>query len=104
MDFTYSHDRSRENSRPRAIINTGFDLNITPSTKVRGRTGFDIIRQEMVTTTVNVLRDLGCWEMALSWDAVWDVPVIPVQPERQDWETARLSEGQAPPLGYSRSV
>lgn len=57
-----------------ATINTGFDFNLTPNWKVQGRSGYDFERQELVYTSLSILRDFECWEMAINW-----VPFGPYQ-------------------------
>ena len=67
LDFTYALSRGSFSSNKRAIVNTSFDFNLTPKLKVQGRSGFDFIEKEIVTTSLNLLRDFHDWEMALSW-------------------------------------
>ncbi len=67
LDLTYSNSRFGLQSNRRVILNAGFDFNLTPNWKVRGRSGFDFIEREIVTTSLNIFRDLRCWEMSLAW-------------------------------------
>ncbi len=57
-----------------AIVNTNFDFNLTPSWKIQGRSGYDFKQQELVYTSLSILRDFECWEMAINW-----VPFGPYQ-------------------------
>jgi lipopolysaccharide assembly outer membrane protein LptD (OstA) len=57
-----------------AILNTNFDFNLTPNWKVQGRSGYDFKQQELVYTSLAILRDFECWEMGISW-----VPFGPYQ-------------------------
>ena len=50
-----------------ANLNTDFDFNLTPNWKVQGRTGYDLIDWEFVTTSLGLTRNLGCWEMSINW-------------------------------------
>ena len=50
-----------------ASLNGSFGLRITPKWKIDVRSGYDFIRRELVTTRIDVYRDLGCWEMAFTW-------------------------------------
>jgi hypothetical protein len=68
FDFQYSLSKPFDRVTSRnATVNTTFDFNVTPLWKVRGRTGYDFIRQELSRTQFSVFRDLGCWEMSFSW-------------------------------------
>ncbi len=57
-----------------AIMNTSFDFNLTPNWKIQGRSGYDFKQQELVYTSLAILRDFECWEMGISW-----VPFGPYQ-------------------------
>lgn len=57
-----------------ATLNTGFDFNLTPNWKVQGRSGYDFKQGDIVYTSLSILRDLDCWEMAINW-----VPFGPYQ-------------------------
>lgn len=57
-----------------AIVNTNFDFNLTPNWKIQGRSGYDFKQQELVYTSLSILRDFECWEMAINW-----VPFGPYQ-------------------------
>ncbi len=52
------------------------EINITPKWKVSLRTGWDFTNNELSYTSINIYRDLHCWEMRFSW--------IPIGP-RQSW-------------------
>lgn len=46
-------------------INISGDLNLTEKWKVSINTGYDIVRKELTYTTVDIYRDLHCWEASL---------------------------------------
>lgn len=50
-----------------ASLNGSVNFSITPKWKIDVRSGYDFIRRELVTTRIDVYRDLGCWEMAFTW-------------------------------------
>lgn len=50
-------------------VNTDFDFNITPKWKVNIATGFDFNKMLPTLTTLNVVRDLHCWELSFNWTA-----------------------------------
>ncbi|OQX77109.1 MAG: hypothetical protein B6D64_08780 [Bacteroidetes bacterium 4484_276] len=43
------------------------DLSITPKWKLQFRTGYDFETREFTYTSIDVFRDLHCWEMFLNW-------------------------------------
>jgi hypothetical protein len=43
------------------------DVNITPKWKVGFRSGYDFISKEISYTSVDIYRDLHCWEMRFNW-------------------------------------
>ncbi|HET6566417.1 MAG TPA: putative LPS assembly protein LptD [Rhodothermales bacterium] len=70
LDFTYSLTNTGRSAVPGnhvATLNTSFDFNLTPNWKVQGRSGFDLVRQDIVTTSLNVYRDFECWQMSFNW-------------------------------------
>jgi hypothetical protein len=40
---------------------------LSPKWRVGFRTGFDFDRKEITYTSVDIYRDLHCWEMTLNW-------------------------------------
>ena len=68
LDFRFNYSLSGAGRlRPRATVNTGFNLNLTPAWKVSGDTGYDFVRRELVTTRLNITRDFECWQMNFNW-------------------------------------
>lgn len=68
FDFSYSLSRpTRRIQSQNATLNTSFRLQVTPQWSLQGRTGYDLIDNELSTTSFNVQRDLGCWTMAFRW-------------------------------------
>ncbi len=48
-------------------LNVSGDLRLTPKWRIGFRTGFDFDRKEITYTSVDIYRDLHCWEMTLNW-------------------------------------
>ncbi len=68
-----------ERANDRGIIQTlgvSGEINITPKWKVSAQTGWDFEGKGLSYTSVNIYRDLHCWEMRFSW--------IPIGP-RKSW-------------------
>lgn len=82
VSMTYNYFRTFQGSGEQrrleddfnAIVNTNFDFNLTPNWKIQGRSGYDFKQQELVYTSLSILRDFECWEMAINW-----VPFGPYQ-------------------------
>jgi lipopolysaccharide assembly outer membrane protein LptD (OstA) len=43
------------------------DVNLTPKWKVGFTSGYDFVHHQLSYTTVNIYRDLHCWEIAFNW-------------------------------------
>lgn len=67
LDMNFSLSRLGTTSTRRAIMNARFDFNLTPNWKVQGRSGYDLIQDEVVLTNLVVLRDFECWQLSLNW-------------------------------------
>ena len=69
MNVSFGYQISKPASRVTrsATVNTGFDFNVTSTWKVRGQTGYDFEAGKIVTTTLNVMKEFECWQMAFTW-------------------------------------
>ncbi|MDQ3048187.1 MAG: LPS-assembly protein LptD, partial [Bacteroidota bacterium] len=43
------------------------DLSLTKKWKISVTSGYDLTREEFTLTSINVYRDLHCWEMRFNW-------------------------------------
>jgi len=43
------------------------DFSVTPKTKIGFRSGYDFQRKELTQTSIDVNRDLHCWELNFNW-------------------------------------
>lgn len=60
--------RNEQNfSRIRQSLMFNGDVNIAPKWKIGFQSGYDFERSEITQTSVNVFRDLGCFEMRFDW-------------------------------------
>lgn len=75
LNFSYSFnynsrfrhvDRTFDRSYVQNLSVTG-NIGLTPNWRVGFRTGYDFDRKEITYTSVDIHRDLHCWEMSLSW-------------------------------------
>jgi len=73
VNYNLSYSKSWNNSLQRRIGKVtqtlGFNgqLNITPKWKVTVNSGWDFVSHQLSYTSVNVYRDLHCWEMSFGW-------------------------------------
>jgi hypothetical protein len=71
FDFNYSFRKPRKRVQSQnTTVNTRFSLNVTPRWYLEGRTGYDLVQNEISTTSININRDIGscrCWVMSFSW-------------------------------------
>ncbi len=67
LDMNYNLSRLGTSTTRRAIINASFDFNLTPNWKAQGRTGYDLIQEEVVLTNLVVMRDFECWQLSVNW-------------------------------------
>ena len=44
-----------------------FDVNITPKWKIAATSGYDFTNKEIAYTTIDIYRDLHCWELKIQW-------------------------------------
>lgn len=67
IDYTMSFDKNRYKGRDTLIftqtLNFNADITLTPKWKILVNSGYDFKNKAMARTTINVVRDLHCWEM-----------------------------------------
>jgi hypothetical protein len=71
LSYLYQHGYwNYDVTKDKRIIQTlGFygDVNITPKWKLGFRSGFDFESRSLTYTSIDVYRDLHCWEMRFNW-------------------------------------
>ncbi len=75
MNYTVSYSNFSLNSSgqivndPRLIqtLNFNGNMNLTPKWKINISSGYDLKAQKFTFTSVDIYRDLHCWEMSFSW-------------------------------------
>lgn len=67
--YTKVWDNSVKTRTSKIIQTLGFNgqLNITPKWKISLTTGWDFVNNEISYTSIDVYRDLHCWEMRFGW-------------------------------------
>jgi hypothetical protein len=68
LNIRYSFSYSKPFGEKNTFQTLGFsgDLSLTPKWKIGFNSGYDFKNQKLVTTTMNIFRDLHCWEMSIS--------------------------------------
>jgi hypothetical protein len=74
--FDYVNFAQQRDTRIVQTLALSGQINITPKWKFTFRTGWDFTNNEVSYTSINIYRDLHCWEMRFSW--------VPIGP-RQSW-------------------
>ena len=64
-NFTYS--RPEMDSEIVQSINFNGDLSITEKWKIGFRSGYDLKNKDFTYTSIDIYRDLHCWEMTFNW-------------------------------------
>lgn len=75
LNFSYSFNynsryRHQDSSFDRSYVqnlSVSGNIGLTPNWRVGFRTGYDFDRKEITYTSVDIYRDLHCWEMSLNW-------------------------------------
>ena len=49
------------------ILNFNGDISLTEKWKIAINTGYDFVRKDFSFTSVDIFRDLHCWEMRFNW-------------------------------------
>ncbi|MFW5886677.1 MAG: putative LPS assembly protein LptD, partial [Bacteroidota bacterium] len=68
MNVNYSYNYSKRTSAEPTInqsLRLSGDVSLTNKWKIGVNTGYDIMQKEFTTTSINIYRDLHCWEMSL---------------------------------------
>jgi lipopolysaccharide assembly outer membrane protein LptD (OstA) len=67
LSGNYSYSRNFGQTQERAVLNTQFTFPVTGTISVSGNTGYDFMDKELVYTSININRQLRCWNMGLHW-------------------------------------
>jgi hypothetical protein len=67
FDFSFRYSNSFRTPVVTQTIGLSGDLNLTPKWKISVTTGYSIKEKDITYTTLNIHRDLHCWEMRFTW-------------------------------------
>lgn len=67
MDFNWHYSKPKDIVTTTKSLRFGGEINLTEKWKVSLNSGYDFNRREFTYTTVDIYRDLHCWEARFSW-------------------------------------
>ncbi|MBX7181881.1 MAG: hypothetical protein K1X82_07200 [Bacteroidia bacterium] len=62
----YATEAAKKSLVTQAMTLSG-DFNLTPKWKIQFTSGYDFVNKKMTTSTINIYRDLHCWEIKFNW-------------------------------------
>tara|TARA_R110001592_G_scaffold5171_1_gene28641 strand:+ start:4938 stop:7481 length:2544 start_codon:yes stop_codon:yes gene_type:complete len=66
-NVNYSKPKFEDSKRVIQTVNFSGDMSLTKKWKIGFSSGYDFQRHSYTYTTINIYRDLHCWEMSLQW-------------------------------------
>lgn len=68
LSYTFSQSQSDPNNKSRnSSVNASLSFNLTENWRISGSGSYDFIRKEFAAPSVNIHRDLHCWELNIAW-------------------------------------
>lgn len=67
LNYNFNYSKPNLDAEITQSINFNGDLNITEKWKVGFRSGYDIKNKDFTYTSIDIYRDLHCWEMIFNW-------------------------------------
>lgn len=67
VNYNIRYSKPLEESTVTQTLNFSGDLNITEKWKISATSGWDIENRELSYTSLNINRDLHCWQLAVNW-------------------------------------
>jgi outer membrane usher protein FimD/PapC len=68
LGYTFSQNQSDPRQKIRSSsLNASLSLNLTEKWRFSASGSYDFVRKEFAAPSVNVYRDLHCWEMNFTW-------------------------------------
>lgn len=65
ISYTFRYTKPYDEAKITQTLNVSGDLNLTNKWKISVSTGYDFEAKKMSPTTIDIYRDLHCWEMSL---------------------------------------
>jgi len=73
LSFNYNYSMSKSTASLANVnsnISANFSINLTKNWKITTRGSYDFQRKEFSAPTINVFRNLDCWEMSFTWNPI----------------------------------
>ena len=67
MDYTLNYSAPNLEKQVTQSIRFNGDISLTEKWKIAFSSGYDFTNKEFTYTTLNIYRDLHCWEMSFNW-------------------------------------
>jgi len=67
VNYNYNYSKPKFEKTITQTIGISGNLSLTKNWKISFRTNYDITNKELSSTSINIHRDLHCWEMSLGW-------------------------------------
>jgi lipopolysaccharide assembly outer membrane protein LptD (OstA) len=68
LGYTFSQNQFNPSQKIRSSsLNANLSFNLTEKWRFSGSGSYDIIRKEFAAPSINIYRDLHCWEMSFTW-------------------------------------
>ena len=67
VDYNYNYSKPKFEKVITQTIGINGNLSLTKNWKISFRSNYDITNKELSSTSINIHRDLHCWEMTFSW-------------------------------------
>ena len=68
LGYTFSQNQFNPRQKIRSSsLNANLSFNLTEKWRFSGSASYDFIRKEFAAPSVNIYRDLHCWEMSFTW-------------------------------------
>lgn len=67
LDYSFTYSKPAFESRVTQTIGISGDISLTPKWDINFRTNYDIEKDKMGLTEINISRDLHCWRMTFNW-------------------------------------
>ncbi|MCX6257017.1 MAG: putative LPS assembly protein LptD [Bacteroidia bacterium] len=67
VDYSWNYTKPAYVSKVTQTMRFSGDVNLTPKWKIGFSSGYDFDSKKMTYTTVDIYRDLHCWEMKFNW-------------------------------------
>jgi hypothetical protein len=67
VNYILSYSRPEYQSTTTQSLNFNGDLSVTPKWKIGFTSGYDFKLMEITPTSLNIYRDLHCWDLAINW-------------------------------------